>query len=253
MKIPAFLRPWSFLLWLVTVAVLLSSPAMASERFSLPSPSKVVRDVKGFIERVKTGVKGVSKQTWNAIREPFRDDEDEDEDDEVVVPRQRSAKPGNQATQNKSSFSRSKQAVPYRYDDGEKTGPAAQPERMGPPDEPLPKVNVTPGKTDAPDAGKPSTTPQSRRPFMTPEEKAPASSETADLPPANSSSRSDTPKATPPGVDPNLPFGRPVPGKRGLVYPPGATDSSENMVDVSDFKTGQIVRDPRTGKLFRVP
>jgi hypothetical protein len=48
-------------------------------------------------------------------------------------------------------------------------------------------------------------------------------------------------------------FARPVPGKPSLVYPPGATESAENMVDVSGFTPGQMVRDPRTKALFRVP
>ncbi len=219
---------------------------MAREGFHLPPPSKVVRDVKTIIERVKTSVKGVSKQTWNAIREPFRDEEDED-DAEVVIPRKRPSKP-----ESKSSFSRSKEAVPYRYDDADRPAGELKPERMGPPDEPLPKVNVGSAETEtgpAISSNKPSVSPESRRPFMTPEEKAPTITDA----PTGPSIQPEAPKSTPPGVDPNMEFGRPVPGKRGLVYPPGADDSSENMVDVSDFKTGQIVRDPRTGKLFRVP
>jgi hypothetical protein len=48
-------------------------------------------------------------------------------------------------------------------------------------------------------------------------------------------------------------FARPVPGKPGFVYPPGTPESLDNIVDVLGFKPGQIVRDPRTKVLFRVP
>jgi hypothetical protein len=48
-------------------------------------------------------------------------------------------------------------------------------------------------------------------------------------------------------------FARPVPGRRGMVYPPGAEEVQANMIDVSDMTPGQLARDPRTGKKFRVP
>jgi antitoxin (DNA-binding transcriptional repressor) of toxin-antitoxin stability system len=49
------------------------------------------------------------------------------------------------------------------------------------------------------------------------------------------------------------PFAVPVPGKKGLVYPPGEPETRENRVDVRDAAPGETVRDPRTGKTFRVP
>jgi hypothetical protein len=48
-------------------------------------------------------------------------------------------------------------------------------------------------------------------------------------------------------------YASPVPGKKGLVYPPGVEKKAENMVDVGDFQPGQLVRNPRNGELFRVP
>lgn len=62
-----------------------------------------------------------------------------------------------------------------------------------------------------------------------------------------------TPKIAPPPGDDRVESARPVPGKPGLVYPPGAEETSDNWVDVREFKAGQLVRNPRTGKLFRVP
>jgi hypothetical protein len=56
-----------------------------------------------------------------------------------------------------------------------------------------------------------------------------------------------------PAADPPVEFARPVPGKPGFVYPPGAPESLDNIVDVLGFKPGQVVRDPRTKALFRVP
>lgn len=263
MKTPSPLRLWSCRLLLLAGVVLLTSPVFAKERFRLPpppSPEKVVKNIRSFIERVKTGVKGASKQTWNAIRDPFINDEEEED----ARPSRSSRKPkGSGESPDNSSFARAKEAVPYRYDDAEADAFDARTnsEAAGAQVDPRPKPSSAPIKVDAPasDASRPAGTlesvkpadPASRRPFMTPEQSPPASSSTT------AQTTPDTlptpPKATPPGVNPNLEFGRPVPGKRGLVYPPGANESSENMVDVGDFKTGQIVRDPRTGKLFRVP
>lgn len=262
MKTPLLPRLWSCRLLLVVGAVLLSSPIFAKERFRLPpppSPEKVVNNIRNFIQRVKTGVKDASKQTWNAIRDPFINDEEEQQ---PRSPRTAKKQKGSGESGENSSFARAKEAVPYRYDDADAFDARTKSEAAGTQDEPMIKPSTTPGKLGAPasDVAKSpgtlkSTEPAdstSRRPFMTPEQSPPTTTA-----PQTSGSTTETlpapPKATPPGVNPNLEFGRPVPGKRGLVYPPGANEVSENMVDVSDFKTGQIVRDPRTGKLFRVP
>jgi hypothetical protein len=49
----------------------------------------------------------------------------------------------------------------------------------------------------------------------------------------------------------DMPYGIPVPGQKGIVtspYSPGG-----NYVDVSAFAPGSAVKDPYTGKIFRVP
>jgi len=49
---------------------------------------------------------------------------------------------------------------------------------------------------------------------------------------------------------PQLPFGVPVPGKRGFVYSPY---DKEQMVDVTGIDSGKKVRCPYTSKIFLVP
>jgi hypothetical protein len=48
-------------------------------------------------------------------------------------------------------------------------------------------------------------------------------------------------------------FARPVPGKKGIVYPPGVGESPDTEVDVSELQPGELARDPRSGIIFRVP
>jgi hypothetical protein len=246
MKMPFLHRFWICHL-LLAGAVLLSAPAYAKERFRIPPPpppEKVVRDIRGFFHRVAHGVKDVSKQTWGAIRERFEED-----DRPVQIPRS-AARP--KPAENPESFSRSKDAVPYRYDDADPFDPKGKPQMIHPANDDLPQVNVTtrdPARTGQVEQVKPAQ-PSNRNPFLTPEPgPAAAPTQPASLP----GTPSTPPKATVPPADANIEFARPVPGKRGLVYPPGARESQEYMVDVGDFPTGQIVRDPRTGKLFRVP
>jgi hypothetical protein len=107
-----------------------------------------------------------------------------------------------------------------------------------------PTLNMTSRDAAKPD---PFTSPGDQ---VSPEPASVTTQAQPDLPPRNSSA---PPKVTAPQDEPRIEFARPVPGKRGLVYPPGASEAPENMVDVDGFQSGQMVRDPRTGKLFRVP
>lgn len=49
----------------------------------------------------------------------------------------------------------------------------------------------------------------------------------------------------------DLPYGIPVPGRKGMVTSPYLPE--ENYIDVSAFASGSAVRDPYTGKIFLVP
>ena len=49
-----------------------------------------------------------------------------------------------------------------------------------------------------------------------------------------------------------LPYGIPVPGRKGMVSSPYLPEE-DKYIDVTGFASGSIVKDPYTGKLFLVP
>jgi len=49
----------------------------------------------------------------------------------------------------------------------------------------------------------------------------------------------------------DMPYGIPVPGRKGLVISPYLPEGS--YIDVSGFPPGSAVKDPHTGKIFLVP
>ena len=49
-----------------------------------------------------------------------------------------------------------------------------------------------------------------------------------------------------------LPYGIPVPGRKGMVTSPYLPEE-DKYIDVTDFASGSAVKDPYTGKFFLVP
>jgi hypothetical protein len=49
-----------------------------------------------------------------------------------------------------------------------------------------------------------------------------------------------------------LPYGIPVPGRKGVVTSPYLPEE-DKYIDVTDFASGSVVKDPYTGKFFLVP
>ena len=49
----------------------------------------------------------------------------------------------------------------------------------------------------------------------------------------------------------DMPYGIPIPGQKGMVTSPYLPEG--NYIDVSGFAPGSAVKDPYTGKIFRVP
>ena len=50
----------------------------------------------------------------------------------------------------------------------------------------------------------------------------------------------------------SLPYGIPVPGRKGMVTSPYTPDDVK-YIDVTGFASGSVVKDPYTGKFFLVP
>ena len=49
-----------------------------------------------------------------------------------------------------------------------------------------------------------------------------------------------------------LPYGIPIPGRKGMVTSP-YTPEERKYIDVTSFASGSVVKDPYTGKFFLVP
>jgi hypothetical protein len=53
-------------------------------------------------------------------------------------------------------------------------------------------------------------------------------------------------------VKASLPYGIPVPGRKGMVTSPYLPEE-DKYIDVTDFASGSVVKDPYTEKFFLVP
>jgi hypothetical protein len=93
-------------------------------------------------------------------------------------------------------------------------------------------------------------TDDAKTPAIKPTGGSPSESRTAAVANPQSGKAQEAPPASPPA---KILFAKPVPGKRGFVYAPGATEDMKNILDVRGFTPGQKMRDPRTGNTFLVP
>lgn len=88
-------------------------------------------------------------------------------------------------------------------------------------------------------------------PAAAPEPKSAASGGAAKPAPTEAPKTETVPPPAPPAVTAELPYGVPVPGRPGLVNSPYA--GKYQLVDVTGLASGQEVKCPYSGKLFRVP
>jgi len=98
----------------------------------------------------------------------------------------------------------------------------------------------SPSVVDTPDEPRRSSPPSA------PQEKI-----VTDAPKSSTTTPAPTPAPAP--VEENLPFGTPVAGRPGMVVSPYTDPSKKQLVDVTGLPTGEKVKDPYSGKLFRVP
>ncbi|MES2705628.1 MAG: hypothetical protein V4726_03400 [Verrucomicrobiota bacterium] len=122
------------------------------------------------------------------------------------------------------------------------TGPVdLTPPPAKPAGSPSTKPAATPPVTDSRDKNDRSTAPV---PGVRPSEKPPEKNKAATKPPVQETSPASAKRD-------DLPFGIPIPGKKGFVYSPYNPD--KGPVDVQDIPAGTKVRCPYTSKVFRVP
>jgi hypothetical protein len=116
--------------------------------------------------------------------------------------------------------------------------PEPQPQSTPPQPTKTPRATRRPASRAAPAAA--ATRPAVEQPSQPPKEEGSAGT-------ARHVSDADIEKAKA-----GLPYGIPVPGRKGMVTSPYTPDEGK-YVDVTDFASGSIVRDPYTGKFFLVP
>lgn len=261
---------------MVTTVALPAITASAEDRFRIPlppPPGEVIRDVRGFIHGIGRGIKRGANRVFNDSEDrderdlprPRRDQGPNGEWDGKFYPDEYDRR-GTRPPQDERPLpppSRDMREIPPReIPDGpggwtseeqlRREAAAREAARNYQPSEmpPGPQTSVRKKST-------PPTNESARTPASPPQIPAiPKENSVKESPPApnTSSSNNTTPKTTtPPAPTTDVKYASPVPGKKGLVYPPGVAQTPENMVDVGDFKAGQLVRNPRNGELFRVP
>ncbi|HEX5491919.1 MAG TPA: hypothetical protein VFX07_11715 [Candidatus Udaeobacter sp.] len=114
------------------------------------------------------------------------------------------------------------------------------------PQPPAQPTRVQPTKTPHP-VRRTSSRATSAAATASPEEEKPSHAPKEGESPVRSVSAADIEK-----VKAGLPYGVPVPGRKGMVASPYLPED-EKYIDVTDFQSGSVVKDPYTGKFFLVP
>jgi len=117
--------------------------------------------------------------------------------------------------------------------------------------EPLPQPQPTrPQPTKTPNATRRSTSRAAPAAGATPSAGAQSSQ-----PPKEEESAGIVRRVSPAEIEKikaDLPYGIPVPGRKGMVTSPYLPEDGK-YIDVTDFASGSVVKDPYTGKFFLVP
>ena len=116
--------------------------------------------------------------------------------------------------------------------------PPPQPQSARPQPTKAPRATRRSSSREAPAAA--ATSPAEERPAHPPREEESAA-------PVRHVSAAEIAKAKA-----ELPYGVPVPGRKGMVTSPYLPEDGK-YIDVTDFASGSVVKDPYTGKFFLVP
>lgn len=228
---------------LLVCLVGLTVPVMGID---LPSPGRVVREVRGAVHRVANKVEGVARKAVPVDRHYDRDDRAGTSKRQLVTP----GSPNDPATITpvEPSTIVVEPAPPSPVVEGAPKTPESlrQPAPLPAPEEPVLQPE---GNAPRVPPSEPVASSRREAPVVDP---APLPEQASGSPTGQSKQTVDKAKPQGPPVA-AAEVARPVPGKPGLVYAPGSKETAEDMIDVRGFESGQPVRDPRTGKIFRVP
>jgi hypothetical protein len=126
----------------------------------------------------------------------------------------------------------------------------SKPVRSQPPEPPPPPQSMPPQPAKTPHATRRSTSraaPAAAATSPAGAQPSQPSKEEESTAPVRSVSAADVEK-----IKAGLPYGIPVPGRKGMVTSP-YTPEEGKYVDVTGFASGSIIKDPYTGKFFLVP
>jgi hypothetical protein len=234
------------LLALMGAAMLPAPAASASDPIRIPlppPPGEVIRDVRGFIHGIGRGIKRGAQRVFT-------------ESDERPAPPPRPHRNFDPNEEWDGKFYPDEFDTPDMRQQYRRPAPPREGREYGLTEEE--QLRREQASRDAARNYRPSDPGLAGPPVSQKNRKEPSTEATrtpAPAPTDRGSVKESTPAPSVPKTNQpsDVQYASPVPGKKGLVYPPGVEKKAENMVDVGDFQPGQLVRNPRNGELFRVP